>query len=182
MTMNRRHFLILAGMLSCAVLPYRLAGAAIVIQPDFQGTLILTSPEGEVNVIEPGDPIPQVPSNSTIEAINGQFTIRTDEGETVKASCHRSQATAANGGAFSMNCGAEAGVLKALEGSVALLDSSGKQTVLEAGSEYPIPGGEPSEEAPATAATVPTGGLPVGAGLGEGAPVDSRSIESSPAT
>ncbi|MBI3307291.1 MAG: hypothetical protein HYZ84_05775 [Candidatus Omnitrophica bacterium] len=152
---------------------------AMTINPDFQGTLVVTSPAGEVNLINAGEPVPDLVSNSIIEVLNGEFTIATAENESVQLSCHGASVSVDGGSSASLSCGGDSGLLKALKGSVTVLDAAGKKIVLAEGEEYSIGSGE-KKKAPATAAGEPTGGAPIGGGLAQNTPVDSRSLESSP--
>ncbi len=58
----------------CAV--FASAGyAAASIDPQFEGTLVITSPDGEINLIEPGDAVPAIVNDSIIEVFDGKFKV-----------------------------------------------------------------------------------------------------------
>ena len=160
--------------------------AKVILQPDFEGTVLITSSSGEITLIEPGQPIPEIPSGSTIEVFRGHLTVAADGPDTIKVACLGHQGIASGGGAsVGLSCGENSGAFKMLKGSGSAIDPSGKEQALEEGKEYPIKVSSAGEtqgqgEAPATAAGEPTGGPPAGGGLGEAPPIDSRSIESSP--
>ncbi len=133
--------------------------AAITIDPDFTGTLILTSPDGEVTLIEAGDKVPEIPPKSTVEVFDGNFTLHTAPGDQVQVGCFGEGHSVGGGSSAGLSCGENSGLLK--------LD----------GKEIPIAGVQAPAEAAPTAASNPTG-VP----SDQDAPTpDSRSIQASPA-
>jgi hypothetical protein len=112
--------------------------------------------------------------------LEGQVTVQAGQGDTVKLSCLGQEGTAGGGASVALSCGGDAGLLKVLQGSVNLIDREGKEANLSEGAEYPIQS-DKSQGAPATAAEEPVGGAPLPGSLGSEPPIDSRSIESSPA-
>ena len=156
------------------------AEAKITINPSFQGTLVITFPDGEISLLEAGDAIPDVPSGSTVEVFDGQFTLDLEAGDKVSASCLDHEITASVAGSLSLQCGEESGLLKVLKGSLQLTDDQGKQSELKEGTEYTIQLEASEKTAPPTAAGEALGGPPAGGDLAEAPPVDSRSLESSP--
>ncbi len=150
------------------------AQAKITLNNDFKGTIVITLPNGEISLIEPGDPVPEIPSGSTLEVFDGNFTLATQEGDTVQLTCLGSAIGVGGGGSASLSCAEETGLLKVLTGSAHVKGPTDKESDVAAGTEYAFKGGE-TTDAPPTAATDPTG-LP----LAEDQPIDSRSIDSSP--
>ena len=151
------------------------AFAKISINSDFQGTVVITLPNGEIALIEHGDPIPDIPQGSTLEVFDGNFTVTTEQGDQCKVSCLEHTGTASNVGSINLSCGEESGLLKVVAGSVHMVDPSGKESDISAGTEYPVQA-TTGEQPPTTGATEPAGTL-----VSDGAPPpDSRSIESSP--
>ena len=159
------------------------AEAKTTINPDFEGTLIITSPEGQITVLQPGDPVPDIPNGATLTVSEGRFTVNTGSGDSVFVLYQGHSGTVADGTAASLSSaqGPVPATLKVLSGSVAWQNDEGKKSVLPAGAEYPIlPQGQTEKEAPPTAAGEPTGFAPAGGDVGQPPPVDSRSIQSSP--
>lgn len=167
-------FLLTVMIVGVSVSP---AQAKITINSDFEGTVVITFPNGEIALIEPGDPIPEIPQGSTLEVFDGTFTVTTEEGDQCQISCLEHSATASDGASASLSCAEESGVLKVTAGSIPIVTPAGTVSDVVAGTEYPIQAGG-AEQAPATAATEPAG-TPVG---DDAPPADSRSIESSPST
>ncbi|MBI3313082.1 MAG: hypothetical protein HYZ83_02470 [Candidatus Omnitrophica bacterium] len=161
-----------------AFLPFSVF-ADIALGPDFQGTLVVTSASGEVNLINPGEPLPNVSSDSVIEVLNGSFTVATGEGESISLTCHNQTAVVSKGASASLVCSSESGLLKILKGSVTLIDETNKEIVLPEGTEHPI-GPAKKKDAPPTGAGEPEGSSPAGGDLAQITPVDSRSLQSSP--
>ena len=153
----------------------------VTLNSDFTGTVIITAPNGELTLIEPGDPIPAIANGSTLEVFDGKFGVQTSEGAKVSVSCLDHEAVAKNGAAVSLSCGEKTGLLKVLQGSVELTDPNGKTATMSQNAEFTI---QEAKEAAKTAA--PTGGgeaiggSPAGGELGDAPPVDSRNIDESP--
>jgi len=133
--------------------------ARITIDPSFTGTLILTSPNGEVTLFEAGDPLPEITPKSTIEVFDGVFTMHTQTGDEVSVGCFGDGHSVGGGSTASLGCGENSGLLK--------VD----------GKEFPIAGVQaPAETAPPTAASNPTG-VPTD----QDTVPDSRNLQASPA-
>ena len=160
--------------------PARPAWAKVTLQPDFQGTVVITLPNGEISLLEAGDNIPEIPSNSMIEVFDGKFSLTTEQGDKIQVSCLDHDFEIANGGSADLSCAEESGLLKSVKGITKLIDEAGKEAEIKEGEEYPIRVTGAAEQAPPTEAGEPIGGAPAGGGLGDAPPVDSRSIESSP--
>ncbi len=169
--------MVLATLIFLPFLPQ--AAAKVVLESDFQGTVVVTAPDGSVTILQPGDPVPEIPQGATLQVAGGDFTVKTDAGDSVNISCMGHAGTVANGAAVALHEDQDAGLIKVLSGPVSLKDEQGNQeTLLKTGTEYPIKRNPVA--APATAAGEPLGGAPAGGDLGQPPPVDSRSIESSP--
>lgn len=156
-----------------------LAVAKIELQTDFKGTIVITLPNGEVQVLEAGDKIPDIPSKSVVEVFDGEFILNTAQGDSVQSSCLDHDALVENGASISLSCSEKSGLLKALKGSVQLTDPAGQIKTLTETSEYAIQG-EEQTAAPATGAGAAPGGAPAGGDLAQAPPTDSRSLEASP--
>ncbi len=152
-----------------------LAAAKIVLQPDFQGSLLITYPNGEIAMLNPGDPIPDIPSGSSIQVFKGSFSVQTEPGDSVKVACLAHEATAAGGASAGVSCSENAGAIEAKKGTLNLVDPTGKTFSIEEGNSYPIALVAPGE-APPTFGTEPTA-FPED---DQEVPVDSRSIDASP--
>lgn len=159
-----------AGALTCG---------AIQVQPDFQGTLLITFPDGDVQFVNAGESLPEIPSGSTVEVFSGQLTVSAEPGESVTISCLGTSAGVGGGGSASVSCGEDSGSVKALSGNVVITDQDGNTSELTEGGESPIGTPSPGPEAEPTAAGDEPG---TPADDGGGQEPDPRSIESSPSS
>ena len=152
------------------------AEAKINIQPDFQGTLLVTFPDGKVQMYDAGEAVPDIPSGASIEVFGGKVSISVDQGESIKLSCLGSEASVGGGSSASVACGEDDGKLSVEKGSAQVKQADGTQKDVAEGQEYtikPASGGEENEP--------PTGeGNPLGTTAPEVNPPDSRSMEASP--
>lgn len=158
-------------LLSLVLLPLS-AFSAVSIEPTFEGTLVITTPEGEINLYEPGDTLPEIASGSIVEVFDGSFTLSAGSGDNVRLACLEHE-VAAQGGSAKLSCGESTGTLNVLQGSVTVTPPEGTQTTLTEGQSYDITL-EVVEEAEATAE-----GEALGLELGDdiAADVDSTSID-----
>lgn len=155
--------------------------AAPVIQPEFEGVLVVTSPAGDLTLLEPGEKIPAIVSDSVIEVFDGSFTVTTGQGDKVTGSCLNHKVKIENGASVKISGTENSGLVTVLEGEATVIDPSGKIRLLKKGEEYPISLTVVTESpAPTTAAGEPLGGPPAGGDLGQVAPPDSRNLQSSP--
>ena len=152
------------------------AFAKVTVDPGFQGSLMITTPDGDVQLVEPGQTLPEIAPNSLSEVFNGQITLSTDEGESVLLSCLGTEASVGGGSSATLACSEEAGNLKVTKGSAHVKDPAGNEKDVPEGQEYPITLTEataaPTGQGEETGTETETGN--------EGVP-DSRSIEASPA-
>lgn len=170
-----KKFLLLGAVLVSGflVLPAQPSAiAAIAVDSNFQGTLVITTPEGEINLVEPGDAIPEIKSGSILEVFDGQFRVTTGADDSVEVSCLENDASVKGGSVITLSCGESNGSLKVESGSAVVVDPAGKQIELAAGATHEIKVAV-TEEADATAA-----GEELGTALEDGAgDVDSTNIE-----
>ena len=163
------------------------AQAKIQIGKDFQGMLVITMPHmgtgevktnGEVIILEPGDTIPDIPSGSTLEVAEGNFTVTADAPDNVTISCLNHSSSLGNGASVNLGCGPSSGLVKVLKSSIVLLDEDKKEIRLKEGDQYEIIAKalKTTKDAPATAA----GELPGNPVKPDAPPVDSRDLPSSP--
>ncbi len=150
------------------------ASAEINVDAAFKGTLIITGPKGEIQVLQAGDAIPEIIPGSTIEIFDGTLTVKNGENDDVTVSCLKTGIAVGGGGSATVTCGAESGTLAVIKNSVKFIKDAGT-TALEEGKEYPITGQSGPKTAPPTAALDNPNGTPVA----NNPPVDSRSIQSS---
>ena len=147
--------------------------AKITLGPDFEGSVMITSPSGETSLIEKGDPIPEIPANSLIEVFGGRLEVITEAGDQLKMGCLGHQGVVAEEAKFDLTCSEDSGLLKVAKGTAHVVDPSGKDYEVAEGGEYPIR----LFPAPPAAADTTAGFSP------EGDPaVDSRGLETSPST
>lgn len=149
------------------------AYAKITIEPGFTGTILVTTPDGAVKLIDPSSEMPEIPSGSVLDAIDSTLVVKTEAGDSVSVGCLGNSVTASGGASAGITCSSESGKVTALKGDVQVLDASGNTTVVPEGSEKIL---EVSALAAPATADIAGQGQPA-----EGAPeVDSRSLESSP--
>ena len=155
------------------------ANAKVTFQNDFAGTVMISSPDGKMNIVEPGEPIPEIPPNSTVEVFNGHATFNADAADNLKLTCLGHDMTVKTAAQATLKCEESSGLLQVAKGSVNLVDPAGKGLIIGEGKEYRFQAEAAKYNAPTEA--VPTvGGAPAGGNLGAEPPVDSRSVESSP--
>ena len=157
------------------------AMAAISVNPDFKGTVLMTKADGNVEMIEEGNEVPAIPNNSTLEVFNGSVTIQTEQGDQAALTCHANSISVGGGASASLTCGETSGKLKALKSDLKIALPNGKEALVKEGSEFDILSAE-APIAPPTEAGTPLGGDPAGGDLADAPPVDSRSIQASPST
>lgn len=122
--------------------------AAVIIDPQFEGTLVITSPDGEINLIEPGDAIPVIVNESIIEVFDGKFKVTTAEGDTISVSCLEHEAVLNGAASVALVCGESSGKLDVEAGPVSLTDDEGKAVTLNSGESFDIQMPVLSEAAP----------------------------------
>ncbi|MBN1689107.1 MAG: hypothetical protein JW893_08410 [Candidatus Omnitrophica bacterium] len=170
-------FCLLLAVLVLA-LPVSLSHAAVVLEADFSGTIVVDLPDGEMLLLEAGDPIPEIPSEATIEIFDGEITVSTGPEDTVEVVCLQHYVTLGGGGSVSVQCGDESGLVKVKKGRVRLVDAAEREVDLEEGTEYPIQLGGPEEgveektgeaveEAPPVEAGEELGGPGMGGDVGD---------------
>lgn len=125
------------------------AFSAVSIESGFEGTLVITTPEGEINLYEPGDALPEIKDGSIVEVFDGSFTLSAGANDNVRLACLEHEVLA-QGGSAKLSCGESTGSLNVLQGSVSVTDPEGTQTTLNEGQSYDITL-EVVEEAEATA-------------------------------
>lgn len=132
---HRKSFgLALALILAAASVSY----AEITVDPAFQGSLIITTPDGKTQVINAGDAIPLIVSGSTISVLDGNAEISAAEGEQVSCSCLGAQFDVAEGSSVKLICGTQSGSLDVLAGSAVVKSASGENKNLQKGDRFPI--------------------------------------------
>ena len=177
--MKKKTALAISALLFFITFLTRSSYAKIIFEANFEGTALITSPTGEITLIEPGQPIPEIASGSTIEVFDGHLTVVVEGTDTAKVACLGHRGTAGGGSSVGLTCSDNSGSFKMLKGSGQAFDLNGKEQVLGEGAEYAFKKSPDQQETPPTAAGAPTGGPPVGGNLADAPPVDSRSIESS---
>lgn len=143
-------FLIMLGFFAASVSSGQ---AAIVIAPDFEGSIVVTFPDGSTQVISPGEPMPVIPSGSTITVMGGTAQVSTTESDD-KVDCNCSGSTVGLGGAASakITCGASSGNVEVLQGSASVQSPDGQTRTVQSGSSFAITEGNSNNTADPTAA------------------------------
>ncbi len=103
-----------------------------------QGSVIVNSPDGNVKLLDSGEPVPEIQDGSTIEVFQGEFKISTGAGETVGFSCGGNSGTVGGSSSALVTCGESSGTLEVLEGTVTLTDANGNQKNLKAGDKLDL--------------------------------------------
>ncbi len=154
----------------------KLAEAKITVQPDFEGTLLVTFPDGKVQMYDAGETLPEIPNGASIEVFGGKISVSTGDGESLKLSCLGSEAAMGGGSSATMGCGETDGKLNVVTGSAQVAQLNGTPKTIGEGQEYAITSTEGTEEnEPATAEGESLGTTPPPVN-----PPDSRSMETSP--
>jgi len=148
------------------------AFSAVSVEPGFEGTLVITTPDGEINLYEPGDTLPEIKTGSVIEVFDGSFTLSAGDGDNVRLACLEHEASS-QGGSVKLSCGESSGTLNVVQGAASITSPDGTQTALTEGQSFDITL-EVVEEAAATAE-----GESLGVEVGDAIPsdVDSTSID-----
>lgn len=136
-------------LLSLFFLSIPLAHSAISVDSNFEGTLVLTTPEGEINLYEPGDPLPEIQPGSIIEVFDGSFSLTAGTGDQVQLACLEHDISS-QGGSMRLACGETTGTLTVVKGSATVTSPDGEQASINEGDTYDI-NIEVVEEAEATA-------------------------------
>lgn len=140
----------------------------------FSGTIVLTYPDGRISILESSDEIPAIPSGSTIEIFDGNFSLASGEQDEVTIACLGVEFSASGSAAATLTCGEENGRLVVRSGQLTTKDDAGNLVTIAAPNEFPIALGKILEAAP-TAAVDPTG-----FDLATETVPDSRNIDASP--
>ena len=151
------------------------AQAKIIVQPDFQGTLLITFPDGKVQMYDAGEALPDIPSGASIEIFGGKLSVSTDEKDSVKLTCLGSEASVGGGAACTMGCGESDGKLQVVKGPVRIVQGDGSQKDIPEGEEYPIRAKDDNPQNPPPTSDDNLLGTPAA----EVPPPDSQSIEAS---
>jgi hypothetical protein len=171
--MNRRRVAI--AFLSSIFVFVSSVYAAVSIAPDFQGTLVINSPSGEISVLEPGDAAPDIVNGSVLQLLQGHITVATEAGDSVHLGfCQGNTAGLTDGASASLTCEGKACVVKAIKGQIVLVGPDKNKSDLLEGAQQTLECLN-ENEAPPTAE-----GDPLGTPIDSASPVDSRSIEASP--
>lgn len=150
------------------------AYSAVSVESGFQGTLVITSPEGEINLYEPGDALPEIQPGSTLEVFDGSFTVAIGASDKVQLACLEHEIAGADA-SFKLACGETSGTLTAVKGTATVTKPDGTQATVKEGESYNITPAA-AEEAPATAE-----GDTLGTEAGNDLPeVDPTSVSNSP--
>ena len=165
---------------SLVILP-NLSYAKATLEAGFKGTISITSPDGKVTLLEPGETIPEIAPNSTLEVFGGSFALNAQETDNIKLICLNHQASLKGNGenSVTLSCGEDSGLLHVTKGSANVIDPAEKELVVTEGKEFPIYV-KSAKTGGATGADDSVGSPSVGGNLGDEPPVDGHDIETSP--
>jgi len=152
---HRTVFLLLC--LSLIMVP---AYAAVTLEQDsdstlgtdlgvFKGTIVLTYPDGRIVILEPGEPLPEIPSGSAMEIFDGHFMIRTEEGDNVTIGALGFTFQAGNGSTATLISNETEGRVIVRSGFVTLTDEAGETITIQAPNEFPFVVGQVIKAPPA---------------------------------
>lgn len=146
------------------------AWAGIDVEPGFKGTLVITTSEGEILLIDEGDSVPSIESGALIEVFDGSFQLQAgEENDEARAACLGQDVKITGQSGIKLTCGEMTGRVEVLTGNATLMDG----TTLSEGESHEWSAGATLEQAE------PAGeGEPLGfAGDADLDDPDSRSIE-----
>ena len=151
------------------------------------GTLVVTLPNGEIKLIDKGEALPDIPTQTKLEILDGNISATAEDGDSIVVACLRHEANLAGGVSGKVVCTPQLSQIEAVDGVIVIVDPNGKQITIDSKDpnnkifkiEGEAPGGAKKKVPPTEAGGLP--GSPASTGIaGEGTPVDSRDIESSP--
>ncbi len=149
------------------------ASAAIAVD-SFQGSLLITLPDGSVKLVDSGEPLPEIQEQSTLEVFEGQFTLSAGEGEKVRVACGGNEAEVSGPASVTLSCSQTGGLLKVEQGTAHLTEISGEERDVNAGQEVALSIVDAKKAEPVAAPD--DNGTPVEPSASE---PDSRSIDAS---
>ena len=113
-----------------------MALAAITVENQ-TGTVTITTPDGKVLTVEPGQPPPNIPSGSLIEIVTGHAGISAADGDSVDVLLNGSTATVKDGAKINVRIDLRTGsaVMEVLSGQVPVLQPDGTTSIVSEGSD-----------------------------------------------
>ena len=119
---------------------------AEIVLENVTGTVSITTPDGQVMTIEAGQPLPAIPSGSTIEVVTGKAEISATPPDAVNVLINGATATVQDGTKVSVTVDLRTGdaSLDVVTGSVSIIQPDGTTETVTEGSTF-------SEPAPAPA-------------------------------
>ena len=127
--------LFIVGLLFALLITKGYADATV--NPSFEGSLVITFPDGRTEIINAGDPVPSIPAGSSIVVMGGKAELTTgptDE-ENIKCSCLGADFSLENNTAVKIVCGDKSGSFEVVNGNASIQDKS-----LQSGDIFPISG------------------------------------------
>src|SRR3989338_241789 len=96
--------------------------AAVNIEQNFQGTLIITDPNATdpdklITMVDAGNALPAIPTGETLEVYDGSFVLQTDGADVVNVSLLDHEFTVSNGTQVSVTNQEDKGKVCVLKGS-----------------------------------------------------------------
>ena len=169
---NQKYFFLVAAMIFSVP---ALSQADVTVEKEFKGSILVTSPEGNVQMAEEGDEVPAIVPNSSLEVFDGEMDVQQQAGDKVTLACLSHKMLIQDAASAHLVCGETAGKVKAVAGNLTILKPNGDTELLLEGKEYDI-------LLPALKVAPPTAagddlGRPI---VDDAPPVDPRSIDSSP--
>lgn len=106
--------------------------AEITLEP-LKGSLVITSPDGTVKLLDFGETVPAISSKSVIEVFDGQMRIVVTGEDSVTWACGGNTGAIGGGSSAAISCGESSGTLEVLEGELTYTDSDGATQTAKAG-------------------------------------------------
>ncbi len=138
---------VMLGLMAFPVLSY----AEITVSPDFEGSLVITSPDGTTEIFNSGDKLPVITSGSTITVMGGEAEISTGGDEKVNCNCLGANFDLPGASAVKLTCGTKTGNLEVTKGTTVVKSPAGDEKNLNSGDQYPIAPGDSNAAEPTAA-------------------------------
>ena len=119
---------------------------AEIVLENVTGTVSITTPDGQVMTIEAGQPLPAIPSGSTIEVVTGTAKISATGTDVVNVLVNGATATVQDGAQVSVTVDLRTGAasLDVLAGSVSVLQTDGTTQTVTEGASFSQPAPAPT--------------------------------------
>lgn len=129
--MKNVKFLLFAVLFS-SILAASQGFAEVILEP-LKGSLVITSPDGTVKLLDFGETVPPVSSSSKIEVFQGQMKISVTGDDSASWSCGGNSGSVSGGASVTISCSDSSGLLEVTEGELTYTDTEGVTHTVKAG-------------------------------------------------